>query len=121
MPSTDKSDTIKTFKNLVETSSIKPDFTTEVLDGAAELDTANSEGLIQGNKFTAYLFNKYCLSTLNRVDIVFNIYLDHSNKNSTRNKRGFCKQIKVTGDRPIPRQWKSFICVNENNMQLFQL
>ena len=33
--STDKSDTIKIFENLVETSSVKPVFTEEVLDGAA--------------------------------------------------------------------------------------
>ena len=44
MPSTDKSDTIKTFKNLVETSSIKPDFTTEVLDGAAVVLKGSSKG-----------------------------------------------------------------------------
>ena len=35
MRSTDKSDTIKIFENLIETSSVKPDFTAEVLDGAA--------------------------------------------------------------------------------------
>ena len=35
--STDKSDTIKIFENLVETSSVKPVFTEEVLDGAAEV------------------------------------------------------------------------------------
>ena len=33
--------------------------------------------------------------TLNRIDIVFDIYLDHSIKNSTRNKRGFGKRIKI--------------------------
>ena len=72
------------------------------------------------NEFTAYLFNKYFQSTLNRVDIVFDIYLDHSIMNSTRNKKGFRKQIEVAADMPIPRYWKSFLCVNENNMQLFQ-
>ena len=35
MRSTDKSDTIKIPENVVETSSVKPDFTAEVLDGAA--------------------------------------------------------------------------------------
>lgn len=32
---TDKSDTIKIFENLTETSSVKLDFTAEVIDGAA--------------------------------------------------------------------------------------
>ena len=72
------------------------------------------------NEFTAYLFNKYFQSTLNHVDIVLDIYLDHSIMNSTRNKKGFRKQIEVAADMPIPRYWKSFLCVNENNMQLFQ-
>ena len=35
MRSTDKSDTINIFENLVKTSSVKQDFTAEVLDGAA--------------------------------------------------------------------------------------
>ena len=35
MQSTDKSDTIKIFENLVETYSVKSHFTAEVLDGAA--------------------------------------------------------------------------------------
>ena len=47
--------------------------------------------------------------------------MDHSIKNSTRNKRGFDKQIKVAEDTFIPRHWKSYLCVNENKTQLFQL
>ena len=46
-------------------------------------------------------------------DIVFDIYLDHSIKNSTKNNRGFGKRIKVARDTPIPRHWKSFLRVNE--------
>ena len=70
---------------------------------------------------TVYLFNKYRRSTLNRVDIVFDIYLDHNIKNLTRNKRGFSKNIKVSGDTLIPRHWRSFLYVNKNKTQLFQL
>ena len=66
------------------------------------------------NQFTEYLFNKYRQATLKRVDIVSNIYLDHRTKNSTRNKRGVGKRIKVAGDVPISRQWKSFLCINTN-------
>ena len=35
---------------------------------------------------STYLLNKYCESNLTCTDIVFNMYLDHSIKNSTRNK-----------------------------------
>ena len=125
MRSTDKSDTIKIFENLVETSSVKPDFTAEVLDGATVVQAVapkNSTKFWQycRNEFTA-LINKYCQSTLNCFDIVFDIYLNHSITNSTRNKRGFSKQIKVSGDTPIPRHCKSFLCVKEYKTQLFQL
>ena len=70
---------------------------------------------------TVYLFNKYRRSTLNRVDIVFDIYLDHNIKNLTRNKKGFDRNTKVSGDALIPRHWKSFLHVNKNKTQLFQL
>ena len=43
MRSTDKLDTIKIFENLVETSSVKPDFTAEVLDGAAVVQVVASK------------------------------------------------------------------------------
>ena len=41
---TDKSDTIKIFENRVETSSVKPDFTTEVLDGANAVQAVVPKG-----------------------------------------------------------------------------
>ena len=126
MRSTDKSDTIKIFENLVEISSVKPDFTAEVLNSAVVVQAVVSKGSINfgqycKNEFTACLFNKYRQSTLNRIDIVFDIYLDHSIKNSTTNKGGFGKRITVAGYTPIPRHWKSFLHVNENKTQLFQL
>ena len=40
---------------------------------------------------------------------------------ATRNKRRFRKRIEIAGDTPIPRHWKSFLRVNKNKMQLFQL
>ena len=63
MRSTDKSDTIKMFENLVETSSVKPDFTAEVLDGATVVQAVVPKGSTNfgqycRNKFTTYLFNK---------------------------------------------------------------
>ena len=39
-----KSDTIKIFENRVETSSVIPDFTTEVLDGAAAVQAVVPKG-----------------------------------------------------------------------------
>ena len=41
--------------------------------------------------------------------------------NPTRNIRGFFKRIEVAEDTPIPRHGKSFLCVNKNKVQLFQL
>ena len=108
MRSTDKSDAIKIFENLVETSSVKSDFTSEVLDGAAVVQAVVPKGSANfgqycRTEFTAYLFNKYRQSTLNHVDIVFDIYLDRSIKNSARNKRGFGKRIALAGNTSIPR------------------
>ena len=44
MHSIDKSDAIKTFENLVETSCVKPDFTVEVLDGAVVVQALVPKG-----------------------------------------------------------------------------
>ena len=112
-----KCDTIKIFGKLVETSSVKPNFTAVVTKGSINF------GLYCRNDFTAYLFNKCRQSQtiLNRVDIFFDIYLDRNIKNSTRNKRGFGKRIKVAGDTPISRHCKFFLRVSENKTQLFQI
>ena len=95
MHSADKSaDKIKIFKNLIETSTVKPDFTVEVLAGATVVQavfpmrSTNFEHYYR-NEFTTYLFNKRRHSNINRVDIVSDIELDHSIKNSTRNKKGW--------------------------------
>ena len=104
---TDKSDTIKIFENLVETFSVKPDFQRSIrwcCCGAS----SSSEGLnhfwaVLQERVTAYLFKKYRQSTINRAYIFWDIYLDHSIKNSTRIKRGFGMQIKVAGSTSIPR------------------
>ena len=98
MRSTDKSDTMEMFENLVETSSVKPDFAGEKLDGAAVVQAVVPKGSTNfgqycRDEFASYLFNKYHRSTLNRVDIVFDIYLDQNIKSSTRNKRRFGKLI----------------------------
>ena len=76
--STDKSDTI--FGNFVETSSVKPDFTAEKLNGDTVAQAIVSKGSTNfgrfcRNKFTAYLFSKYRQNTLNRIDIAFDIDL----------------------------------------------
>ena len=75
----------------------------QLIDGAAFEQAVVPKGSAKfwyycRNEFTAYLFNKCCQSNLSRVDIVFDIYLDHSITNSTRNKRGFHKQIKAARD-----------------------
>ena len=46
MCSTDKSDTIKIFENLAQTSSVKPDFIAEKLDGAAVVQAVVPKCLI---------------------------------------------------------------------------
>ena len=40
---------------------------------------------------------------------------------ATTNKRSFRKRIAIAADTPIPRHCKSFLRVNKNKMQLFQL
>ena len=77
-------------------------------------------GCIAGKSYCTFI-QQVSPDTLNRVDVVFDIYLDHNINNLTRNNRGFGKNIKVSGDTLVPRHWKSFLHVNKNKTQLFQL
>ena len=49
----------------------------------------------------------------------FYVYLKQSIK--PRSKRGQGKWTKVVKGTPLPRNWKSFLCVDGNKMELFHL
>ena len=60
------------------------------------------------------------INKVERADIVFDIYKDHSIK-STAREIGFGIRVKVSSETPIPRNCGNFLRVNENKAELFEL
>ena len=49
------------------------------------------------------------------------VYFKNSIKAPTRINRGFRTRIKVANTTPLPRNWKSFLRVDKNKSEVFQL
>ena len=61
------------------------------------------------------------INNVKRADIVFDIYKDHSIKSTARGRRGFGRRVKVSSKAPIPQNQQSFLKLNENKAELFEL
>ena len=59
------------------------------------------------------------LQPVQRVDVIWEVYRQNSIKVATRERRGCGTRRRVTPSSQIPRNWKSFLRVNENKTQLF--
>jgi len=105
----------------------KPANTTEsamIVDGAALVHQ-----LSPGHSRT---FSDYCtdvfwphvcrlLQSVQRMDVVFDCYLPNSLKAQTREGRGCGHSINVTPNTMLPRKFQSFLAVDGNKQQLFNL
>ena len=67
--------------------------------------------------FVPYL--EYQASNVERLDLVWDVYIESSLKNSTRGKRGQGVRRKVTPTGCIPRNWQSFLRCGGNKQELF--
>ena len=59
--------------------------------------------------------------TVNRVDVVWDRYLDSSIKGATREKRGAGLRRKVNPQTKIPLKWNDFLCDSSNKIELFSV
>lgn len=67
--------------------------------------------------FTPYIWSQ--LATADRVDIVWDVYIPYSLKNTTSQKRGKGVRRRVASTTVIPRNWKDFL--DENKTELWEL
>ena len=71
-----------------------------------------------------YVFAPYIarqLETVQRVDVVWDVYHEDSLKRCTREKRGYGRRRKVLASTRIPSDWKGFLRVDGNKDELFKL
>ena len=57
---------------------------------------------------------------VSRVDLVWDVYISNSLKSFTRNKRGKGVRQRVDDASPLPKNWKEFLRVDENKVELFK-
>ena len=67
--------------------------------------------------FRPYILRQ--LVTATRVDVVFDVYIDRSLKQSTRVKQGSGQRRRVLPSTRIPTDWEGFLRVDGNKSKLF--
>ena len=68
----------------------------------------------------AYVRKQFC-GDVQRVDMVFDAYLEDSLKAATHRKRGKCIGRHVEANKRVPSNWQEFLRVDENKSGLFHL
>lgn len=96
--------------------------TAVILDGAVVVQMLLPSTASTFHDYFDEIFGPYVLrhlETASRVDIVFDVYINGSLKQSTREKRGSGQRRKVTSSTRIPTDWKGFLRVDDNKSELF--
>lgn len=102
----------------------QPDVQAIILDGAVIVQMLLPKTARTFEEYFTSIFAPYILKQLewaSRVDLVWDVYQDHSLKKSLRLKRGSGQRRKVMPTTRIPTDWKGFLRVDENKDELFKL
>ena len=93
----------------------------DFVDRESEFLTTASETITD---YFNYVFAPYIarqLETVQRVDVVWDVYHEDSLKRCKREKRGYGRRRKVLASTRIPSDWKGFLRVDGNKDELFKL
>jgi len=99
-----------------------PTVDVKLLDGTAVVQMINPGAVKTFQEYADTVFLPYVfqqLTTVKRVDVVWDEYVLHSLKDVTRQKRGKGIRRRVTSTTKLPKNWRDFLCVNENKTELF--
>ena len=94
-----------------------------IIDGAALVNMLKPGTSRTFNEYAATVFLPYIcrqLETVQRIDVVWDIYIKDSLKGTTREKRGKGLRRRVEGRNTIPKNWQMFLRVDENKTELFE-
>ena len=93
-----------------------------IRDGAAIFNTIKPRTPVS---FAGYItqvmeyVRKQFRGDVQRVDMVFDAYLEDILKAATRRKRGKCIRKRVEGNKQVPSNWQECLRVHENKSRLF--
>ncbi|KAH3810175.1 hypothetical protein DPMN_138564 [Dreissena polymorpha] len=82
----------------------------------------NPTGCLTFNDYAENVFVPYLertSGTLHRVDVVWDEYIADNLKESTRSTRGKEVRRRVLPDSRIPKNWESYLRIDENKTELF--
>ncbi|KAH3710515.1 hypothetical protein DPMN_069999 [Dreissena polymorpha] len=94
-----------------------------ILDGAVLVNMHKPTGCLTFNDYAENVFVPYWERTsgnINRVDVVWDVYIAHSLKESTRSTRGKGVRRRVLPDSRIPKKLGVFSQNIENKTELFE-
>ena len=117
-----KSDMLVCLDGLSEAQYEAPIVSFVVIDGAAVVQmlkpgTAETFEQYAHQGFLPYISGQ--LQHVSRLDLVWDSYAVDSLKATARAKRGKGVRQRVANSAPIPRNWKTFLCVDLNKKELF--
>ena len=100
-----------------------PDYVdVQLLDGAAVVHFLPTSSSVTFDDYADHVFIPHILKQLEcakRLDLVWDTYIPHSIKESTREKRGKGIRRKVEGKTKLPRNWADFLREPSNKQELF--
>lgn len=106
-----------------QNTAVSPDVQVKVFDGAALVNMLKPSPGSSFSEYAANVFIRYLqnqLENTDRIDLVWDRYLENSLKESTREKRGKGLRRQVTNTTKTPGNWQEFLRSNENKIELFQ-
>lgn len=119
-----KADLLSCLETQAQRPADAPQADVAIFDGAvvvqmlSPLDCKTFQEYID-RRFVPYI--KQQLQNVTRLDLVWDSYRPDSLKSCTRDKRGSGVRRRVLPDTNIPGNWQSFLGVNENKTELFNL
>ena len=94
-----------------------------IIDGAALVNMIKPGAQKTFNQYATESFLPYVkmqLSQSQRVDVVWDEYIENSLKQTTRCDRGTGVRRRVEANSQLPRSWKDFLRVDDNKRELFK-
>ncbi|VDI16024.1 Hypothetical predicted protein [Mytilus galloprovincialis] len=112
----------KCLERLTPPTDVKPVVSSVILDGSAVVNMLKPVQYQIINEYALKVFIPYIQNIgkdVQRIDIVFDTYIDNSLKASTRGKRGKGIRRRVQDETNVPGNWQEFLRLDENKIELF--
>lgn len=118
-----KSALIECFDKLATSSEYDPpEVDAKILDGSVIVNLLPPKSCSTFDDYAEKVFLPYIhrnLQSTKRLDVVWDRYVANRLKNSVRQKRGSGNRIIVNSYTPVPKNWQSFLRVDQNKDELY--